>query len=47
MTRADHGLPAREVFPQLDRVAAELTDKFHGVFGPAATPARSTRANAI
>ncbi|EWM19045.1 three-helix bundle dimerization domain-containing protein [Kutzneria sp. 744] len=34
MTRADHGLPAREVLHQLDRVAAELADKFHGVFGP-------------
>jgi arsenate reductase len=32
MTRADHGLPAREVLQQLDRIADELADKFHGVF---------------
>ncbi|WP_410582663.1 three-helix bundle dimerization domain-containing protein [Amycolatopsis sp. lyj-108] len=33
MTHATDGLPAREVLDQLDRIADELADKFHGTFG--------------
>jgi arsenate reductase len=33
MTHATDGLPTREVTEQLDRIADELADKFHGTFG--------------
>lgn len=33
MTHATDGLPARAVGLQLDRIADELADRFHGVFG--------------